>query len=117
MTPAARNWHEVRTGRREPLRIGNRQFCGQAAARTGLLCLALSVLVGCTDPNKPDLELVCALKKCTCVSDADGYFARNFGTQTTAEVLWTDTGNAYCPEDFSLQQVDEKRGGYQYYTP
>jgi hypothetical protein len=87
------------------------------AARTGLLCLALSVLVGCTDPTRPDLEVTCALAKCICLSNADGYFARNFGEQTTTEVLWSDTGNAYCPEEFSLQQVNEKKQGYQYYTP
>ncbi len=87
-----------------------------SALRTGLLCLVLLVLMGCAEPNKPNLEVACALTKCTCLSNAAGYFARNFGEQTTTEVLWTDTGNAYCPEDFFLRQVEEKKKN-QYYTP
>lgn len=88
-----------------------------SALRAALLYLAVSVLMGCTDPTTPNLEVACALTKCICLSDADGYFARNFSTQTTTELLWADTGNAYCPEDFSLQQVNEKKQGYRYYTP
>ena len=84
-------------------------------APTGLLCFVLSALISCTDPNKPNLEVACALMKCICLSNSDGYFARNFKRQTTTTVLWTDRGNAYCPEDFSLRQVDEKKK--QYYTP
>ncbi len=86
-----------------------------SALHTGLLCLVLSLLMGCAEPTKPNLEVACALTKCICRSSADGYFARNFGEQTTTEVLWTDKGNAYCPEDFSLRQVEEKKN--QYYTP
>jgi len=82
---------------------------------TGLLCVFLSVLMGCIDPNKPNLEVACTLTKCICLSNSDGYFARNFNRQTTTAVLWTDRGNAYCPEDFSLRQVAEKKK--QYYTP
>ncbi len=86
-----------------------------SALRTGLLCLVLLLLMGCAEPNKPNLEVACALMKCICLSNSDGYFARNFKRQTTTTVLWTDRGNAYCPEDFSLRQVDEKKK--QYYTP
>jgi len=85
------------------------------AVATGLLLFVLSVLMGCTDPNKPNLEVACALTQCVCLSNRDGYFARNFNRQTTTKVLWIDTGNAYCPEEFSLQRVEEKK--IQYYTP
>jgi hypothetical protein len=85
--------------------------------RAGLLWLVLPVLMGCTDPSKPKLEVACALTKCICLSNADNYFVRNFGDQTATAVLWTDMGNAYCPENFSLRQINEKKEGYQYYTP
>jgi hypothetical protein len=84
-------------------------------APTGLLCFVLPILIGCTDPIKPNLEVACALTKCICLSNSDGYFAQNFNRQTTTTVLWTSRGNAYCPEDFSLRQVVEKKK--QYYTP
>ena len=83
------------------------------------LLLILSVLIGCTNPNKPNLEVACALTKCICISDRGGrYIERNFsrqGTITTA-VLWTERGNAYCPDGYSLRRVEEKKKE-QYYTP
>jgi hypothetical protein len=79
------------------------------------LLLVLPVLVGCTDPNKSNLNVACALTECACISQGDGYFARSFRKQTTSAVLWTDRGNAYCPEGFSLRQVEQKKT--QYYTP
>jgi hypothetical protein len=83
------------------------------------LLFILLALVGCTDPNKPNLEVACALTKCKCLSDRDGgYFERNFRGQRkiTTAVLWTERGNAYCPEGYSLRRVDESRK-MQYYTP
>jgi len=79
------------------------------------LLLFLSVLIGCTKPNKPNLEVACALAKCTCISPGDGYVDRNFRKQVTTAVLRTDRGNAYCPEGYSLRQVEQKKN--QYYTP
>jgi len=59
------------------------------------LLLFLSALAGCAEEKKrPNLELACQLAQCTCVSDSSG-------TATTA-VLWTESGNAYCPEGFFL---------------
>ena len=82
------------------------------------LLLILTVLIGCTDPNKPNLEVACALTKCKCISDGGGrYFERNFRTHITitTAVLWTERGNSYCPEGFSLRRVEQKKN--QYYTP
>ncbi len=82
--------------------------------RTALL-LVLSVLVGCTAPNNlnnPNLKVACALTQCTCVSGGGSFFNQK---QTTTAVLWTERGNAYCPEGFSLRQAAEKKN--QYYTP
>ena len=86
--------------------------------RLPTLFFALSVLVGCAGPHKPNLEVACALKKCTCISEGGGYFERNFKgqRQLTTAVLWTERGNAYCPEGYTLQLVDEKQKK-QYYTP
>lgn len=83
------------------------------------LLIVLSVLIGCTDPDKPNLAVACALTKCTCISEGGGgYFERNLRTHRslTTEVLWTEQGNAYCPEGFSLRQVEENKKK-QYYTP
>ena len=83
------------------------------------LSFVLLALVGCADPNKPNLEVACALTKCKCLSDGGGgYFARNFQGQRkiTTAVLWTERGNAYCPEGFFLRRADEKKKK-QYYTP
>lgn len=81
--------------------------------------LVLSVLTGCSDHDKPNLALACSLTKCTCLSDGGGgYFERNFSTNRTIStaVLWTERGDAYCPEGYSLRQVDENKKK-QYYTP
>ena len=76
------------------------------------LLLLLSALVGCAEESKrPNLEAGCALTKCICASGGGGLFKQK---QTTTPVLWTDRGNAYCPEGFSLRQPDKK---IQYYTP
>ena len=88
------------------------------------LLLALSALAGCAgeSKNEPNLEVACALTECVCISGAGGFFERNFddeSTSTTA-VLWTEQGNAYCPEGFSLQHLDEEKKEKkknQYYTP
>ena len=74
--------------------------------------LLLSALVGCAEESKkPDLKVACALTKCICASVGGGFFQQK---QTTTAVLWTDRGNAYCPEGFSLLLPDKK---IQYYTP
>ena len=81
--------------------------------------LAATLLFACSEPQKPNLALACSLTKCTCVSDKGrGYFERNFRRQrtTSTDVLWTDRGEAYCPEGYALQRIEEKNRA-QYYTP
>jgi len=57
------------------------------------LLFCLSALAGCAEEKKkPNLELACQLAQCTCVSDSSA----------TTTVLWTESGNAYCPEGFFL---------------
>ena len=84
----------------------------------------LSALAGCAqESDKPNLAVACALADCTCVSNSVASFLeRNFDdkSDTTTAVLWTDRGNAYCPEGFSLHLVSEKekeKKENQYYTP
>ena len=79
------------------------------------LLLLLSALAGCAEESKnPDLKVACALTKCICTSGGGGLFTQK---QTTTPVLWTDRGNAYCPEGFALRQADEIKKKNQYYTP
>jgi len=86
-----------------------------------IVCAALA---GCArEETKPNLPVACALADCTCVSDGvASFFERDFDdkVKTTTDVLWTDRGNAYCPEGFSLHLVTEEekeKKKNQYYTP
>lgn len=87
------------------------------------LLFVLSVLAACAEESKkPNLEVACALTECTCVSGSGDFLERNFTDESTAttEVLWSAQGNAYCPEGFSLQHMDEEKKEKkknQYYTP
>ena len=86
--------------------------------------IVLAALAGCAqEADKPNLAVGCALADCTCVSNSVASFLeRNFDdkSDTTTDVLWTDRGNAYCPEGFSLHLITEEekeKKENQYYTP
>ena len=77
--------------------------------RTGkylLSTLALAVLLGCETEPEPtvDLTLTCQLTECICKGDDGSMFKK----PSEAPLLWTERGQAYCPEGFALELVEKK---------
>ncbi len=66
-----------------------------------LLTMILVLAAACAgrEQAKVDLTLACQLAKCVCTG-ADKLF---FKREEPQAVLWTDDGNAYCPDGFKLE--------------
>jgi type IV pilus biogenesis protein CpaD/CtpE len=65
------------------------------------LTVAIVLIAGCTDRRKeePNLPLACETTECICIKDKQPVWQKNIETP----VLWRQTGEAYCPEDFVLR--------------
>ena len=75
----------------------NAQFAGVCLAAIFLLTSA------CASEEAPPGEaaLACQFTKCVCVQSRHGLFDK----PERALVLWTDNGDAYCPEGFDLRRA------------
>jgi hypothetical protein len=70
--------------------------------RSAVVLLVVLVAACQGPPPKGDPALTCQLTTCTCVSLDQPFFTSARKIETT-EVLWRDSGAAYCPEGFELQ--------------
>jgi hypothetical protein len=74
---------------------------GRGAMRVLILLAMIQLLpAACAgrEEAKADLTLACQLAKCVCTG-ADRLF---FKRDVPQPVLWTDDGDAFCPEGFEL---------------
>jgi len=73
----------------------------------GLILLALILVLpaGCAGREEAtvDLTLACQLAECVCAGP-DKLFFENEASQA---VLWTDNGDAYCPEGLELRLAED----------
>ena len=74
---------------------------------TAFILLALAV-TACAEQRDEQarLTIACALKECECLQTESGSL---FVQAKVEKVQWEQSGNAYCPEGFSLREVAEKR--------
>lgn len=56
------------------------------------------------DISQEDLGHACQLKPCACFDDE----FRPFQNSKPAEMLWRDTGEAYCPPGHHLERTDKE---------
>lgn len=76
------------------------------AARPASVALSLFLLLGACAKGAPQADLghACQLNPCACVSDELVLFQNS----ETTEILWRDTGEAYCPSGYHLERTSKK---------
>jgi hypothetical protein len=73
--------------------------------RAILFVAAVAALAGCTTQSEPfNMAYTCQTTKCICEATK----VKLFRKPETVPVLWAQTGEAYCPENFVLQIADEE---------
>ena len=70
-----------------------------------IFAAATAALAGCAKQSEPfNMAYTCQTTKCIC----EGEKVWLFGKPKTVPVEWTQTGEAYCPENFVLQIADKE---------
>ncbi len=68
-----------------------------------ILAATAGLLSACSQATEtpPDLAKVCQVRKCTCTETGAGIFR----APDTADILWRENGDAYCPVGYELRLV------------
>lgn len=73
--------------------------------RAIILGAATAALAGCAKQSEPfNMAYTCQTTKCVCEAEKVALFRK----PETVPVLWAQSGEAYCPENYVLQIADQE---------
>lgn len=84
-------------------RTGYRLEHGGGIATSLIACAAMLIVAACSRTAEPNLALACQVRPCECIPAKPAVFSN----PKPKDVLWRLNGDAYCPKDHVLRQVDE----------